>query len=414
MSYWRMALIAMGILARVSVACGASPTASLTISGDAVQPAGAPVILQLLVRNTGKSRISYWCAGPGEYPDAAVFVATVAPVGAPGKPFTLILDNGQWSGPGRAFELAPGRSITIPATIGPVLPGRYRITIEGAAQGRGEGDALKAITWPATRSDNVFEVEVRHDNSLAAARDARIVASVRANDPFARHLASTWPRKGVRDALVVDLTGDDVVAADRAADGLWGDADPAAVDGPLVARVILKHLAPPVDESDVGLMTRLTKGSKSLESDQLKAAMAKLVLARPEGRVRSSAAAALDRVTLPAWGPTYGVAGAKKLLFPNAFADVGTEADQRQRHEAAILGAMLDLAQSQDPHERKLAYRALADFVQNPAAEQAVELGLKDPDPECARAAQRAMDVIHWRDAERAKKPSSGPIATHP
>ena len=406
MGYGRMALIAMGVLTRVAVACGASPTASLTVSGDAVQPAGAPVILQLSVRNTGKSRISYWCAGPGEYPDAAVFVATVAPVGAPGKPLKLILDNGQWSGPGRAFDLAPGRSITFPATIGPVLPGRYRITIEGAAQGRGEGDALKAITWPATRSDNALEFEVRHDNPLAGARDAHIVAGVRANEPFARHLASTWPRKGVRDALVVDLAGDDVVAADRAADGLWGDADPAAVDGPLVASVILKHLAPPAGESDVGLMTRLTAGSKSLASEQLKAAMAKLVLARPEGQVRSSAAAALERgVTLPLAGPTYSLADAKRFEWPNAFANVGgTEAEQRQRHDAALLGAMLDLARSEDPHERKLAYRALTDLAQNPAAAQAVERGLKDPDIECARVAERSMEVIHWRNAERAKK----------
>jgi hypothetical protein len=92
------------------------------------------------------------------------------------------------------------------------------------------------------------------------------------------------------------------------------------------------------------------------------------------------------------------------LQFPNAFADIGTEADQRRRHDAALLGAMLDLARSEDAHERKLAYRGLADFVQNPAAAQAVELGLRDPDPECARVAERAMEVIHWRDAERAKE----------
>lgn len=387
MAHLRIAGVVVGLAACISTAASPRPTASLSIRGDAIQPAGTPIVLKLLIRNTGAARMSYWCSGPGEYPDASDYIATVERVGDTDPPQKLILANGQKPGAdGLAIDLAPKRSLEFPATLGPLAPGTYRVTVTGAGSA-----SSNVLTWPATVCDIPFQFEVRHDNDLSAARDANTIARVRANEPFARYLSATWPRRAVREALVADLSGDDVVAADRAADGLWGDAEPAKVDGPLVARTILKHLKPPPEGCDIGLMTKLTRVSQSVQSDELKTAMTKLILARPEGSIRQAAAASLDRVS--------ALTATKLLQLPNAGALPMSEAEQRARHDAALLGAMLELARSADRHERKLAYRALVDFSSNQAALDTLRAGLMDPDPECQSVANTAMGIITKRQA---------------
>lgn len=385
MGRWRIACAVLGFWGCVFAAQAAAPrepSASLSIDGDAVQPAGAPVILKILIRNCGDVPMSYWCSGPGEYPNALSFIATVSSSDAPDHQVAPV--NGQLNdADGRMIDLPAGRSIQFPITLRILAPGTYRVRIDCPAEVSGPH---AIITWPAMRSVNVFQVEVRHDNDLTAARDAHIVAGVRADDPFARFVAANWPSHGVREALVVDVSGDDIVAADRAADGLWGRDDPAKVDGPLVAKLVLKHLHAPGDECDVGLMTRLTQGSHPLESNQLKEAMSKLVLARPEGSIRRLAAAALDRPTDAA---AYGSSPTRDLLQIKT-----PESELLTRHDAVALGAMLELAKSTDVHERKLAYRALANFADRQEAVDAIHAGLADPDPGCQNVANRAMDLV--------------------
>lgn len=386
---WRIACALMGF---ISFSCAAHgqlsiPRAAITITGDPVQPAGAPAIVHLTVLNTGRIAISYWCSGPGEYPDAQEYTATV--VGPDGSAQKLILANGQHqAADGRAMDVAPGKSIRFPATLGILATGAYRVSVEGAEQASAGSSRGAVVTWPGTHSTKDYQFEVRDDEQLAAARDAMIVAKVRADDPFARMISATWPRRSVRAALVEDLTGDDIVAADRAADGLWGDADPAKVDGPLVASVILKHLRPPSDECDVGLLTRLARGTQPLDSGPAKAALAKLVLARPEGMVRGAAAAALDR-------PAEKVVTTNLFRLPDANHDLDpADVAQRRLHEAAMLAAMLELARSEDVHERKLAYAALADFPSSQAAVDALRIGQGELDRECQLIAQNSMNAI--------------------
>lgn len=390
MDRWRIACALTGLLAWICTAPAAepAPTASLTIVGDAVQPAGVPVILQLLIHNTGARRMSCWCSGPGEYPDAADYTATL--IGPEGPTAKIPLANGQHpESDGRSMDVAPGRSMQFPATLGILAPGTYQILIEGAPQFDG---SRSVMTWPSVRSSGFFPLEVRHDNDLAAARDAQIVARVRSDDPFCRFVAAKWPRRAVRDALVADLTGDDIVAADRAADGLWGDADPAKVDGPLVASVILKHLKPRAGECDVGLITRLTSGSEALDSEPVEAAMAKLVLARSEGIVRRAAANALDRASDT-------VVTANRFRLPDANGLDSSEVAQRRRHDAAMLNAMLELARSQDVHERRLAYAAFADFPSSPAAIEALHVGQHDFDGQCQLIAEHSLNLIFQKSA---------------
>lgn len=385
MDRWLVACTVMGLLTWTgTIAAGSKePAASLTISGDPAQPAGAPVIVQIRVHNTGNTKISYWCSGPGEYPDAGDFVASV--VGADGACKKIAILNGQRpEASGRSMEIAPGRSITFPVTPGILEPGSYRISIDGAEQAWDGASGRKVVTWPATHSADVYQLEVRHDNALAAARDARVISRVRSDDPFARFVAAKWPRRAVRKALVEDVSDDDIVAADRAADGLWGNEDPAKVDGPLVASLILKHLQPPADGCDIGLMTRLVGGNEPPDSDVVKSAMAKLVLSRPEGAVRRAASAALDRRdTTDRAARPFQLAGANSDL-------TGADETQRRAQDAAMVQAIFEMAESEDVHERKLAYTALADYPRNRAAITALLAAQTDPDSECRNVAENA------------------------
>jgi hypothetical protein len=363
-----------------------TPSATLEVHGDAVQPAGAPVLLELVVRNTGPVPISYWCGGPGDYPDAAEFVVTISRTDRPSLPGRSPLSNGQESnGAGRAFTVAPGRTLRFPAAVQPLLPaGEYDVAVECEADGRMHHGAVEAVTWPAMRSANVFHVTVRADDRLLAARDANVVAKVRAHDAFARHVSSTWPRIPVRAELVKDLTGDDIIAADRAADGLWGDRAPPGADGPLVARVILKHLAPPKDGTcDIGLMSKLLHPSTATkESPELLAAIAKLALARADGPVRDRATAAL------------GLRGTSVPYETVKAALAAQRAAATPVPNAAYLNALLGLARSEDAAERRIAYRGLADFKGNPAALTAARAGLLDADAECRRQAEATLASI--------------------
>jgi hypothetical protein len=368
-------------------ACAGGPAGALEVRGEAVQPANAPVLLELVVRNTGPAPIIYWCAGPGEYPDGAEFTAAIRRTDLRSVPGRSELSNGQHpDGAGRAYEIAPGRALRFPAAVRPPLPpGEYDISVECAAAGTMHDGAVRFVTWPAMRSANAFHVTVRDDPKLLAARDARIVAQVREHDPFARHVASTWPRLPVREELVKDLTGDDIVAADRAADGLWGDRAPAGIDGPLVAKVILKHLQPPKDGTcDIGLMSKLMQreGGISRESPQVREAIGKLALARPDGPVRDCATAALGLhgTSVPNERVAAWLAPGHKLPPPPP--------------DNAFLNTILGLARSADAAERRVAYRRLVDFPGNPAAIQAARAGLLDKDAEARKQAGTTLAHI--------------------
>ncbi|HEY2584794.1 MAG TPA: hypothetical protein VGI81_03390 [Tepidisphaeraceae bacterium] len=371
-----------------------APAATLEIQGDPVQPANAPVLLELAVRNTGPAPISYWCAGPGDYPDATDFIATISRTDRPGIPGRSPLSNGQQpDGLGRAVQIAPGRTLRFPAAVRPLLPpGEYDIAVACDRAGRMQDGVVKVVTWPAMQSARAFHLSVREDPQLLAARDASIVAKVRDHDPFARHVSSTWPRRPVREALIKDLTGDDVVAAGRAAEGLWGDGLPPGIDLPLIARVILKHLDPPKDGTcDIGLMTKLIRAGDPMGvgAAPVRDAVAKLATARIDGPVHERAMAALDLFNRTPPSLTVRPAG-----------------DSMREGGSDFLAALIGLSRSADPGERKIAYRRLADFPGEPAAIGAVRGGLLDDDADCRKQAQATLALI---ERPSTTQPGAGP-----
>jgi hypothetical protein len=227
------------------------PTASLEATAEPIQAGGAPVIFTLTVRNTGTVPITYWCAGPGDFPDAATYSAWVIPADKPRQWKPATLSNGQSpDASGHSETIVPGVSKTFHSAMQPLPPGGYRITFSCDADGVHSGGHLKVVQWPGMRTTQSVQVEIRDDAALSAHLDQSIIAGVRGNDPFAAHLARTWFRTDVRDALMKDLTGTDPVAADRASEALWqnvpfADDQPPSDLAPAVADAIVHRLTPP-------------------------------------------------------------------------------------------------------------------------------------------------------------------------
>jgi len=320
-------------------------SASLEVTADAVQPAGAPVLLMLTVRNTGKLPLRYWWSGPADYPDALDFVAMVA-AGGDTKTVPIPLLNGQRpDASGHIREISPGRFLHFPVALRPLPPGKYQINVRGYFG----GDA-----WPAMESGQAITVKIADDGDLLAERDAHVIARVRANDAFAQYVAAKWPRKPVKDALVEDLKGSNVVAADRAAEGLWFGTEPAPEDASIVAEAILHHLHEPDDDCDLGLISKLLGASHKSASGELRSAVDRLANTRSEGRVRDAAVTASNLLSAQ---PT------KTGKRPAQ--DGGAGNDPGQIARLAALRAML---KSRDPSEREFACCALADFPESEAA----------------------------------------------
>ena len=360
-------LLALGGSASGSI----GPSASLEVSADPVQPADAPVLLVLTIRNTGKTSISYWWGGPADYPDASSFVAVLTHEGNLHAVWTVALANGQdSSGAGRARELNPGESVMFPAALPPLPVGSYRIRVQGAPQNN-SGDAA-LVTWPATRSDPELKLEVRVDVALAAARDDGLIAHVRGGDSFAQHVAAVWPRALVRDALLRDLMSDNVFGAERALDGLWpGDADKK--DASLVARALTRHVKAPDGRYDFALVDRLLQIAGRFDSAEVRDAAAQVLAARPRGRVHEAAVKALDAIRV-----AHGRAPAPVSPTPLP-------------RDPATVDALLKIIGSADPHERELAYLAMGDYLDDPRAMTAVRAGIHDPDAKVQAAARAAL-----------------------
>lgn len=299
----------------------------------------------------------------------------------------------QADGSGHSREIAPGKSLTFPAALPPLSVGAYSIRVEGEAEGRSEDDLLKIVQWPATRTERDLALHVRADPALAAQRDELMIKRVRANDHFAQYLSSKYPRQAVREALAKDLNGADAVAADRAADGLWTATEDAG-DGAIIAAAIVHHLDPANGEADTGLMNKLLNAAGRFNSTAVRNAVTRLAAARPAGGIRETAVQMLD---FPAGIPLVrGDDGSMEVGSFRSDGDARTNLSrdaprEEVRRDPAVLDALLKIAKSADPHERKLAFEELGVFLDSPRAVAALRIGIGDHDQAAQNAAVYAL-----------------------
>lgn len=291
MRHFRMVSLLCLLLPMTSAVAG-EPSATLLVTAEKVQPAGQPILLMLTILNTGSVPIGYWWGGPGDYPDAKDFRVAIEPTaGATTNPplrnGIIILRNGQnSSGAGRTRLISPGHSVVLPAAIASPSAGSYRIWIGSSPDSN----------WPWMRAAHPLNVDLRDDAKLASARQQELLARVRNNDHFAQFVARAFPTSTLTESLQKDLEGNDIIAAERAMDGLWEEDTSPQDAADAVAKAIAAHVKPPSDAFDFALMDRLLGMASHYNTAVIQQSVARAAASRTEGRVHEVALRVLDRL----------------------------------------------------------------------------------------------------------------------
>jgi hypothetical protein len=370
-----IALVFPALLVR---AAPPGPSALLTLSAPATQPANDPVLLTLTVYNTGYTSLGYWCGGPGDYPDVRDFQVSVHPLTPmPLDAGSLKLTNGQRSdGTGAMHWIAPGQTARVPAALAPLPVGKYRIIIQCEADGTHQDGILRTVTWPALQSARPLEIEIRDEPSLRDARRREILARVRSADPFAQYVAVVFPEPALHDAIAEDLASDNPIVVERAMDGLWGDGPPNQADAPRVFKAIDRHLRPPPGGIDFAMMERLLAAIGTDRSPAARELVAKVAAARPEGRVHQAAVSTLGKIGPKPW--------IVRTIPP----------PPPEQYDRDAIAALIKLAHSMGTQERKLAYMLLAEYPKSPEAVEAIRAGTADPDPDVRALAHQSLNRV--------------------
>jgi hypothetical protein len=277
------------------------------------------------------------------------------------------LRNGQdSSGAGRTRLIMPGSSVRFPASLASPLTGNYRIWISASANSN----------WPSMRAIHAALIEVRNDPMLSSARQSELLARVRNNDHFAQFVARAFPTETVTESLRKDLVGNDVIAAERAMDGLWAEDNPPPDAGDVVAQAITAHVDPPRDDFDFALMDRLLGMASHYNTAEIQQSVARAAAARSEGRVHQVAIRVLDRLQ---------VSGSQPLPQNPAAITANDQAE---------LDALVSLARSLDPQARRIAYRALSKFPANPQAIAALRAGTADTDENARLFVHQSLNLV--------------------
>ena len=372
----------IGLLMALSCAAAPLPSASLEIAGDPVQPADSPILLTLTVHNTGRVPISYWWTGPGDYPDADAFSAFVSGDGTAGIPLAMELVNGQYrEGSGRRRDVPAGQSITFPVAMTSQPPGKYKIEIWGEADGRRVNGALKVMSWPPTHSVKPISVEVREGAGPEHHRDEVVLAGVRANDAFYQYVSAMWPRVAVRKSLLTDLIGGNIVAADRAAEGLFAGGPVPPLDEAILAEGIIAHLNRPADVTDDGLMDKLLWAAREARSAPVTNALVRLMKSRKNEHTYNDVLAVL----------------ARRVAAPKTGYDIGAfhVGPENTSPDPGALEGYLALASTSDPHARTVAFEALGNYPESAEARKALLVGQTDANAVARAAAINALSRIY-------------------
>jgi HEAT repeats len=345
-------------------------TASLTdIQAERTQPAGAPVLLTITLTNVGNSSRIYWCGGPASYPDASWYMARV--MDEHGKSRELPLSNGQFhEGSGGIREVKPGEQVVFPAAFDPLPAGSYTIQI-----GKGK---------------STF-VTVKDDPERLRRRNHDILARIRKGEAFAQHLPATYPNKFLSDALLEDLRSEDDNVALQSASALFGYRE---LPGNAAARfniAVRERLA-----CRSGMLNYVVLMAAEIGSDEALEPVLNVAHRGPDTGTREQAVHALRK--FPQERATRELRGFLKDQEPEMrFQAALSLAD---RKDAAGLDQLLTLAAKAPDRWREDAYRALANFPDDPRVETALMNGSKDTDPSVQSAANRALDTVR-----QARKP---------
>jgi hypothetical protein len=172
---------------------------SVSLKAEAVQSAGAPLLFTIRVKNISGQSIRFWNGGPGAYPNASNFAATVTDQLGSTRP--IILENWQYTvGSGRPLEVKREASIEFPAASAPLPPGTYSFSVEKSPP---------------------IQIVVRRDTQLEQTYESALLAGLHRENPFSQQVAAHYKNERISEALLQDLLSDDLKVAVTAADALY-------------------------------------------------------------------------------------------------------------------------------------------------------------------------------------------------
>lgn len=399
--------VTLAALGGINAPVYAKMSAALAVQGEAMQPAGFPILLTLTLTNTGDKALTYWCGGPDTYPGAEHF--SVNAVGKDGKLIPLSASlmpasyeastgdiyNGQYSeGSGMYRDIRPGMTITVPFAISPLPPGEYVLHFHSQWEGPPKPGSQ------ARPGNDILRILVKQDGALRAAREQALLARVRHGEPFAENVVTHYNLQPVIEQLLPDLASDDADMICHAAATLLGVTKLPAGASAQISRGVQKHLHDTHGNVTGGEpLFFLTALAPEAQSPETLEAMVSLVHSNwfPELRWRATqslgqfhqARARTEMHTLLA-DPQSAVRGAAAVALA-------------QRHDTAALPVLLALARKHDLYtDWNPIYSALAHFPKNTQAAVAIRAVARSTDTATRWQAQDAQRQL--REAHRAAR----------
>jgi hypothetical protein len=337
------------------------------IMAENEQPTGAPILLKVKLKNTGKQPVHYWFGlGKGNYPNASWFKAKITDrfdrrqeVKMSNDLDDLIMGSGGFS------QILPGESVAMPAAM-PALPaGVYKIQV---------------------REGKSAQVTVKDDKGLSRRRTEEMLAKIRKGDTFAQHVAGKYPTDELTEALCQELSSDDIQAALRAALPLdrLQRLPPKSLEYIKKAMDKQLNLAKQGRLSQTGILSTLAYLASRIGSDEALGPV--LALAQTEG---------LGNGAIGALGNFKQEKAAKELhrFLDNDNEEIQLRAAQAlaRRKDSGALEILLIIANDPRSRWRQFALQELPKYSGDPRVEAAIKNRLDDPDSHVRKSAEFAL-----------------------
>jgi hypothetical protein len=346
------------------------PDATIDLKADATQPAGVPVLVTVTLTNMSKKPLTYWCGGPGRYP--GLFNTLVSIVDDKGNESTSVLTNGQYMmGSGIVETIAPGQSVTFPASLQWVRTGTYTIKV---------GDGKPA------------RVTIKDDPALFKQRKEDLLKKIRQGEPFAQHVARAAIEGALKQALLEDLLSEDEKHAEQSA-----------------LTLVMADTLPP--KTDAVLRRAMTKQLAELNKRQMRNTGAVIYIAMMAGKIGTDDAleAVLELARSDLGGETrsqaVGCLGSfKQGKAHKALGEYLKDQDERvrlraaqvlaQRKDAAALPVLLAIAGNAQSQWRRETLRSLLSFPNDPRVEPALRQLQQDADESLREEVGRVLEEL--------------------
>jgi len=353
-------------------------SASLSVAMDGSLLANFPLQYKLTITNMGKKPPCYLCAGPGMYPSAHLFVASVTD--QEGRTRTFGLHNGQNTSGGFAVGRCIETTETFPAASHPLPAGVYTLVVTGSSQGYFKDDK-RIEAWPAMVSEPIT-ITVFDDPAALAEADRELLARANAT-PFAAHLAQTYGLDANGKARFKQLLHDDPrVAAEAATHRLPRRLPPG--DETILREAAAKHCHADTGSRDSKLLRFILGIARNIRTDEALDEIFIIATSNEDETTRIEAVKALGHI------PEKRAEQALIDLVADEHSPIHLYrlAGLARRHNPIALAPLLRTATDENPRRRAHAVLSLGGLRDLPQAREALNRALKDADQNVRRSAE--------------------------